>query len=358
MRGAARRIPTCLLTRDPDAVPRFRERTAEHDAWLAQVQEVVLEPELPICDPHHHLWDRRGDRYLLPELLADIDSGHRIVSTVFVECAAGYRSDGPEHLRCVGETEFVETVAEQGARGAFGPIRACAGIVGLADCRRGAAVAEVLDAHLAASARFRGIRHAAACDPSPDVPDSHTRPIPELYRDPAFRAGFAELAPRGLSFEAWQYHHQLPLVTELARAFPNTTIVLNHFSGPVFVGPHRGRQDEIFAVWKRDLAELARCPNVVAKLGGILMPRNGFGFEERDRPATSDEVVATTGRWYRHAIDCFGPQRCMFESNFPVDRASVSYPVLWNAFKKLVADASPAEKAALFHDTAVRVYRI
>lgn len=339
-------------------MPQFRERTPEHDAWLAQVEEGVIEPGLVICDPHHHLWDRGGDRYLLPELLADVETGHRVVSTVFVECAACYRLEGPEHLRCVGETEFVERVAEQSASGAFGPVRACAGIVGLADCMLGAGVGEVLDAHLEASARFRGIRHAAACDPSPDVPDSHTRPIPELYRDPAFREGFAELASRGLSFEAWQYHHQLPLVTELAQAFPDVTIVLNHFSGPVFIGPYAGRQDEIFEIWKDDLAELARCPNVVAKLGGILMRRNGFGFEERPRPATSDEVVATTGRWYRHAIDCFGPDRCMFESNYPVDRVSVSYRVLWNAFKKLVADASPSEKAALFHDTAARVYRL
>ena len=346
-----------MSDRSGDA-PAFRERTPEHDAWLAQVQEEALEPELPICDPHHHLRDRGEDRYLLPELLADLDTGHRLVATVFVECAAGYHSTGPAHLRCVGETEFVEGVAEQSATGAFGPVRACAGIVGLADCMLGSAVGEVLDAHLEASARFRGIRHAAACDPSPDVPDSHTRPMPGLYRDPVFRAGFAELAPRGLSFEAWQYHHQLPLVTELARAFPEVTIVLNHLGGPIFIGPWRGRQDEVFEVWKRDLADLARCPNVVAKLGGILMRRNGFGFEKRPRPPTSDEVVATTGRWYRHAIDCFGPDRCMFESNFPVDRVSLSYPVLYNAFKKLVADASPAEKAALFHDTATRVYRL
>ena len=337
--------------------PHFRQRSAEHDAWLAQVVEPILEPDLPICDPHHHLWDFGHDRYLLEDLLTDIDSGHRIVSTVFVECAAGYRVTGPPHLLCVGETEFVDDIAEANLA-ADGSIRVCEAIVGLADCMLGARVGEVLDAHREVSDRFRGIRHAAAWDASPAVPVSHTPPSPELYRDPGFRAGFAELAPRGLSFEAWQYHHQLPRVTELARAFPDTTIVVNHLSGPVFIGPYAGRQDEIFEVWKRDLAECARCPNVVIKLGGILMRRNGFGFEERERPATSDEVVATTGRWYRHAIDCFGPDRCMFESNFPVDRVSVSYPVLWNAFKKLVADASPAEKAALFHDTATRVYRL
>ena len=338
-------------------MPAFRQRSPEHDAWLAQVVEPIIEPDLPICDPHHHLWDFGDDRYLLDDLIADVDSGHRVVSTVFVECAAGYRTDGPAHLRCVGETEFVDAVAEEALVGGCA-FRACAGIVGLADCMLGAAVDEVLDAHLAASGRFRGIRHAAAWDASPEVPTSHTHPIEDLYRDATFREGFAELAPRGLSFEAWQYHHQLPLVTELAQAFPETTIVVNHLSGPVFIGPYAGKQDEIFEVWKQDLAECARCPNVVIKLGGILMRRNGFGFEERERPATSDEVVETTGRWYRHAIDCFGPARCMFESNFPVDRVSLSYPVLWNAFKKLVADGSAAEKAALFHDTAARVYRL
>ncbi|MEE4298276.1 MAG: amidohydrolase family protein [Pseudomonadales bacterium] len=337
--------------------PAFRQRSPEHDAWLAQVEEPILEPELAICDPHHHLWEFGDDRYLLADLLKDVDSGHRIVSTVFVECAAGYRDAGPEPLRCVGETEFVQKIVEQNLA-AGGAIDVCAGIVGLADCMLGAGVGQVLDAHLAASERFRGIRHAAARDPSPEVPDSHTRPIENLYRDATFRKGFAELAPRGLSFEAWQYHHQLPLVTELARAFPDTTIVVNHLSGPVFIGPYAGKQDEIFEVWQRDIAECARCQNVVIKLGGILMRRNGFGFEDRERPATSDEVVVTTGRWYRHAIECFGPERCMFESNFPVDRVSVSYAVLWNAFKKLVADASAAEKAALFHDTAARVYRI
>ena len=334
----------------------------EHLAWLAQVEEDVLEPSLPICDPHHHLWDRGGYRYLLHELLDDVGSGHNVVSTVFVEADAMFRADGPEHLRCVGETEFVNGVAAMSAsgeyRGSAGPIRACAGIVGMADCLRGAAVGEVLDAHLAASSRFRGIRHAAGWDPDPAVRSSHTDPPRDMYRRADFLEGFAELAPRGLSFEAWQYHHQLPLVTELARAHPDTTIVLDHFSGPLGIGPHAGRRAEIFEQWKVDLAELARCENVVAKLGGLVMPVNGFGFHLRARPATSDELVEATGDWYRHAIDCFGAERCMFESNFPVDKASVSYRVLFNAFKKLVADASPSEKAALFHDTAARVYRL
>lgn len=330
----------------------------EHLAWLDQVEEAILDPELPICDPHHHLWDRDGSRYLLHELLADLNSGHRIVSTVFVECAAMYRADGPEALRPVGETEFVNGVAAMSASGGYGATRACAGIVGFADLLLGAEVQAVLEAHLTASSRFRGIRHAAGFDPSPEVRNSHTRPPEGLYGRDDFRRGFARLAPLGLSFEAWQYHHQLPQVTELARAFPETTIILNHFSGPLGIGPYEGQREAIFARWRGDLEELARCPNVVAKLGGLVMPINGFGFHKQPKPPDSATLAAATRDWYAHAIDCFGPQRCMFESNFPVDKASVSYAVLWNSFKRLAADFSAEEKAALFRGTAERVYRI
>lgn len=330
----------------------------QNAAWLEQVQEPIIDPARKICDPHHHLWDHPGSRYLLDELLADLRSGHNVVATVFVECASMYSADAPEALRPVGETEFVNGVAAMTASGAYGDLRACAGIVGFADLTLGAAVAPVLDAHLARSPRFRGIRHASGWDPDPRVRNSHTNPPARLLADATFRKGFAELAPRGLSFDAWLYHPQIPELTDLARAFPDTTIVFDHFGGPLGIGPYEGRREEVHAQWQRDVAELARCPNVVAKLGGIVMPVNGFGFHQRARPATSDEIVAATGRYYRHAIDCFGVERCMFESNFPVDRQSVSYHVLWNAFKKLVADASDAERQWLFHDTAARVYRL
>ncbi len=326
--------------------------------WLAQVREEIVEPARPVCDPHHHLWDHPGSRYLLDELLEDVGSGHNVVSTVFVECASMYRADAPEALRPVGETEFVNGVAAMSASGAYGRLRACAGIVGFADLTLGARVGEVLDLHLARSDRFRGIRHAAGWDPDERVRNSHTHPPRGLLLDPAFRAGFAELARRGLSFDAWLYHPQIPELTDLARAFPDVTIVLDHLGGPLGIGPYEGRREEILEGWRRDLAELARCDNVHAKLGGMVMPINGFGFHKRDRPPTSDELVAATSRYYRHAIDCFGPERCMFESNFPVDKQSCSYHVLWNAFKKLVADASEVEKARLFHDTAVEVYRL
>ena len=330
----------------------------EHQRWLDQVREAPLEPELAICDPHHHLWDHGGSRYLLDELLADLNCGHNVVSTVFVECHSMYKASGPEALRPVGETEFVDGIAAMGARGGSGPTRVCAGIVGFADLMLAEAVDGVLEAHLAASARFRGIRHAAGWDPSPEVRNSHTNPPAGLYGRDDFRRGFARLAPHGLSFDAWQYHHQLPEVTELARAFPETTIILNHFSGPLGIGPWKDRRDEIFVRWKTELAELSRCDNVVAKLGGLVMPINGFGFHKADTPPDSVTLANATRDWYLHTIDCFGPDRCMFESNFPVDRASVSYGVLYNSFKRITAGFSAEERVALFRGTAQRVYRI
>jgi len=326
--------------------------------WLAQVMEPVIEPEVPICDPHHHLWDHPNSRYLLDELLLDTGSGHNVVSTVFVECASMYRADGPEAMKPVGETEFVNGVAAMSASGRYGPIRACAGIVSLADLTLGSHVGEVLDAHMAVGPRFKGIRHAAGWDASDQVRNSHTNPTEGLLLDTTFRKGFAELGKRGLSFDAWLYHPQIPQLTDLARAFPGTTIIVDHFAGPLGIGPYEGKRAEVFAQWKKSFSELAKCPNVVAKIGGIAMPINGFGFQKRDRPATSDELVTASGDYYRHAIDVFGPTRCMFESNFPVDKASCSYRTLWNSFKKITAGASKVEKAALFHDTAARVYRL
>jgi len=323
-------------------------------AWLAQVTEEILEPDLPICDPHHHLWEHQN-RYLLDELLADTGSGHRVVATVFVECMAFYRRDGPRELRFVGETEFVQGVAAMAASGRYGETRACAGIVANADLASGDAVRAVLEAHRAASPnRFRGIRHVTACDAN--LPASHTKPTPGLMADASFRAGFRHLGELGLSFDAWLYHPQLPELADLARAFPDTTIVLDHLGGPIGVPPYE--RSAVLPEWRKAIAAVAECPNVVVKLGGINMPLNGYGWQDRERPPTSEELAAATRDHYHHAIDVFGPNRCMFESNFPVDKVSCSYAVLWNAFKRLAAGFSEDEKRALFHDTAARVYRL
>jgi L-fuconolactonase len=337
-------------------------RSTNHD-WLALTPEAPLEPDLPICDPHHHLWDfqtaRVAPRYLLDEILEDVGAGHRVVSTVFIECGAMFRRDGPEPLRAVGETEFVNGIAAMSASGGYGPTRVAAGIIGTADLRLGDAVASVLDAQIAAGGgRFRGIRRAAAWDADPAVTGHRTRPGPGLFLRDDFRAGFAHLAPRRLTFEAWCYHPQIPDVTALARAFPGTTIILNHFGGPLGIGPYTGRADEVYARWRPAIGELATCPNVVVKLGGINMEMNGFGWHERPKPPGSQELADATRRYYEHTIETFGVERCMFESNFPVDKASCSYTVLWNSFKRLTSRYSASEKAALFHDTATRVYRL
>jgi predicted TIM-barrel fold metal-dependent hydrolase len=337
-----------------------RDRVAElRDARLAQVSEQAIDPGLTIVDPHHHLWDHPASRYLLDEILKDTGSGHKVVATVFVECASMYRADGPESMKPVGETEFVNGIAAQSASGQFGETRVAAGIVGFADMALGAAVEPVLQAHIAAApARFRGIRHAAGFDEDPEIRNSHTNPPADLYRSTRFREGFARLSKLGLSFDAWQYHPQIPDLTGLARAFPDTTIILDHFGGPLGIGRYEGKRAAIFNTWKSDLAELAQCQNVVVKLGGINMPVNGFGWHRRALPPTSDELVAATRDYYLHAIDRFGPGRCMFESNFPVDKISCSYAVLWNAFKKIAANFTAEEKADLFRRTAARVYRL
>lgn len=327
------------------------------DEWLDRRTEAVLEPDLAIIDPHHHLWEHEGmTTYLLDDLHADTGGGHAVEATVFVECMWGYRSDGPEALRPVGETETVAAVAEESAGIGTAEIK---GIVGFADMMLGDAVDGVLDAHDAAGkGRFRGIRHATAFDPDPRVRRTHTRPTAGMMAEAAFRTGVRRLGERGFSFDAWLYHPQIPELTALARAVPECTFVLDHLGGMLGTGPYEGRRAEILEQWRVDVGELATCPNVVVKLGGIGMVVFGLGFEQQPDPPTSDELVAAWGGPITYAIEQFGAGRCMFESNFPVDRVSCSYVTLWNAFKRIAAGASPAEKTALFHDTAASVYRL
>ena len=326
-------------------------------AWLDRRREEIIEPELPIVDPHHHLWDRPGWRYLLDELLDDLNSGHTIVATVFLQCRAMHRASGPEALRPVGETEFVNGIAAMSASGGYGPTRVCAGIVGHADLRLGARVDAVLAAHLRAGGdRFRGIRHSAAWDAA--LPRPANAPAPGLYADPAFRAGFARLAPHGLSFDAWLYHPQLDELTALARAFPDTPIVLDHVGGPIGIGPYAGRRDAEFARWAASIRALATCPNVSAKLGGLGMPFTNLGLHDGPEPPSSEQLATAARPYFETCIAAFGPDRCMFESNFPVDKESFSYAVYWNACKRLTQGASAAERAALFSGSAARFYRL
>lgn len=324
--------------------------------WLDQVHEEVLEPDRPIIDPHHHLWQRGGFDYVLSDLWGDTESGHNIEKTVFVECRAGYRESGPEHLRVLGETEFVEKIAAESAQGDGAEI---AGIVAHADLRLGAAVAEVLQAHEELGrGRFRGIRHAGAHAEHPDALTIPGRAPAGLYTDQKFREGMKTLGELGYTYDTWHYHYQNAEFADLAAAVPGTTMILDHFGTPLGVGPYADQREQIFNQWKHDIAAIAKCENVVAKIGGLAMPDNGFGWNLRDTPATSDELVEAQQRYYLHTIECFGPERCMFESNFPVDKRSISYPVLWNALKKIAAEFSEDEKQAMFYGTAARVYRL
>jgi predicted TIM-barrel fold metal-dependent hydrolase len=332
--------------------------------WLALTPEAPVEPELPICDPHHHFWDVRSERipyqrYLLHELTADMHSGHNVRSTVFIEARAMYRADGPEEMRPVGEVEFVQGLAAASASGLYGPGRAAAAIVGHANLNLGERVAPVLEALQAASPnRFRGIRHSVTWDPHPEVENTAAHKMQgQLDSDP-FRAGARVLAGMGLSLEGWMYFPQLPELADFARAVPNLTIILNHIGGLMRVGPYANRDDEVLATWRSGIAAVAACPNVYMKLGGIGMPRTGFDWHARNKPIGSEELAAAMAPFMTYCIEQFGPDRCMFESNFPVDKVSYSYNVMYNAFKRLSKGYSAAERAAMFHDTAARVYRI
>jgi L-fuconolactonase len=329
-------------------------------AWLAQVEEPPLDPARPIIDPHHHLWpDMRGDVYNVDDYARDTSSGHNVIGTVFMECGTCYREQGPEDEQSLGETEYVLAQAARSQELAdAAPILA---MVGHVDLRLEDRLDALLDRHLdLAGDFFKGIRHAGA---SARDPDREVMLIPgaapaDLYEQPAFRAGVRRLGARGLSYDTWQYHYQLRDFTALARACPDTVMVLDHFSTPLGIGSFEGRRESLFPAWQRDLRELSACPNVFLKLGGLAMPDNGFAWHLAERPPSSDELLAAQGDWYRHALDCFGAERCMFESNFPVDRMSLAYNIYFNAMKKLVADASESEKDALFSGTATRVYRL
>ncbi len=325
--------------------------------WLSRHTEPVLEPALPIVDPHHHLWMRDGNVYLLPELLDDLNSGHNVSATVFEECHSMYRTTGPAEEQSIGETEFVTGVAAMAASGAFGPTKACARMVGRVDLTLGARARSLLEHHMIASGgRFAGIRQSTAWDGSERI--HKVVPTPGMLLDTTFRAGFAALSALGLVFDAWVYHPQLNEVADLAGAFPNTRIVLNHVGSPILGGPYAADRAKVFSDWKAGMADLAKHPNVTVKLGALPIRLPGVSTASKDTPPTSEEVAEAWRPWLETSIELFGADRCMFESNFPVQKRWCSYQVVWNAFKRLAANASATDKAALFAGTASRVYGV
>jgi len=323
-----------------------------------------LEPEIPICDPHHHFWDFRTSRipyqrYLLHEFAADVNSGHNVRSTVFIETRAMYRSDGPEEMRPVGEVEFVQGLAAASASGLYGPVQAAAAIVGHANLNLGERVEPVLEAlQVASPNRFRGIRHSVTWDPNPEVENAAAHKMQGQLANDSFRAGARILARRGLSLEGWLFFPQLPELAGFAKAVPDLTIILNHIGGLLRIGSYANRDNEVLAIWRSGIAAVADCPNVNIKLGGLGMPRTGFDWHTRTKPIGSEELAESMTPLMAYCIEQFGPDRCMFESNFPVDKVSYSYNVVYNAFKRFSKSYSANERVAMFRDTAARTYRI
>ncbi|MDP3172843.1 MAG: amidohydrolase family protein [Phenylobacterium sp.] len=342
----------------PAGSPAALHPTAD-PAWLASGAEEILEPGLPIVDAHHHLWGPPRGPYLGAELAADIGEGHRVVATVFADCTEGYRTDGPEGLRSVGETEFAAQVAREAEAGAYGGVLLCAGIFSRVEMRDGAAVAEALHAHIeAGQGRFKGVRFSSPWDADPAIRSTARLYTEGLLYDPTVREGIACLAPLGLTLDTWLYHPQIQDVADLAEAFPDTQIILDHVGGPVGTGRYAGKRDEAYAVWRKGVEAVARQPNVSVKLGGLAMELSGFDFHEGPKPPSSQELADAWRPYVEPCIELFGADRAMFESNFPVDKFSCSYGLLWNAFKRLAAGASAQEKTALFSGTAARVYSL
>src|SRR5437867_3285341 len=318
------------------------------EAWLAKAPaEAILEPALPLIGTHRRLWERPDHRYLLHELLADLRTGHHVVGKVFLECHAMYRGGGPAEMRPVGETEFVAGIAAMSDSGLYGPTRVATGIVGFADLTLGDRVEPVLEAHLrAGGGRFRGVRHSAAWDASPVIGNSAAASAPHLLKQPDFRAGLARLTALGLSLDAWVFHPQLADAIDLARAFPEANIIVGHVGGLLGYGPYGDRRDEVFASWKRGITELARCPNVVMKLGGMMMRLAAYDYGARPAPPSSSDLADHWRPYIEFCIERFGPSRCMFESNFPVEKMGIGYAALWNAFKRIAAPTSSRSSAA------------
>ncbi|KVC46758.1 amidohydrolase [Burkholderia ubonensis] len=324
--------------------------------WLASALEPALEPDLPIIDAHHHFYERPGWIYMLEDYLQDARSGHNVQASVYMQALTRYRDTGPAELKPVGETAYVAEVTDSLRHGRPAVAK---GIVGHADLRRGAQVRDVLEAHLAAGrGRFRGVRHLTTWDGDPTLANPLSAVPRGLLLDSAYRAGVAQLAPLGLSYDAWLFFPQLPELIDLAKAYPDTRIIVNHCGGVVRIASYADRQQEVFERWSASMRELARLPNVYVKLGGLGMRINGFDFDKGALPPSSKQLADTWKPWMLTCIEAFGADRCMFESNFPVDKGSYSFVNGWNAFKRLTRHASPGERDALFRGTVSNAYRL
>jgi L-fuconolactonase len=349
------------VTNTQAPVPLFGHTPMPDEAWLARAAaEPALEPELPIVDAHLHLWQRGEHRYFLEDYARDVSAcGHRIEAAVAMECNAFYRQDGPEALRCVGETEFLAGMGAMADAGTHTRARAAAGIVAFADLSRGARVREVLEAHIEAGhGRVKGIRQAAKWDADPIARGPAGPGRAGLYLEPEFRDGLRVVSEMGLSFDASVFHPQIPELTALARAVPEAQIVLIHSGSPLGHAAYAGRETEVLAMWTAHMRELATCPNVSVKLGGILMCLGNFDYRAAALPPGSEQLAALWRPYVDGCLQIFGPQRCLASSNFPVDKAGFAYGTLWNHYKRATAQLSADERNAIFHGNARRIYRL
>lgn len=327
--------------------------------WLDRHVEAALEPDLPIVDSHHHLWDIAGWEYMFPDYLSDLRSGHNVKASIFAQCYSMFRAGGPRELRSLGETEFANGAAAMAASGLYGDVRICDGIVGYVNLLLGSSIGGVLEKHVAAAGgRFKGIRYITAWSDDAEVHPSAKGPPAGLLHDSSFLEGFACLEPLGLSFDAMVYHTQLEELEGLAKKFPGTRIILDHIGIPLGIGRYAGDREQVRAEWARGMERVAQYPNISVKLGGLAMKLAGFDFHKRDNPPTSIELADAWRPYFEQVIETFGPSRCMFESNFPVDKGGCSYAVLWNAYKRITERYSADERAAMFAGTAARVYNL
>jgi L-fuconolactonase len=349
----------------PRTSPRASFRPSERRAVTSS--EPTIDPDVPIIDSHHHLFDKANDwlfsitdrrRFLVEEYSEAVTDGHNVIASVCVESHGMYRSTGPAELRVVGETEFLNGQAAMGATGLYGGVRVASGIVGAADLNLGEAVRPVLEAHLRASPdRFRGIRYEAMWDGDPDVLGGRFPSGPSLYVDKQFRRGFSQLAPLGLTFDAFVLAPQLADVTDLARSFPETRIILNHLGHPVGIGVHAGRMEEEFPAWRKHMSDIAACENVAVKMGGLGSFLSGSPTFRCTPPAKSEVLAAEWRPYVDTTVELFGADRVMFESNLPTD-GSGAFNTVCNAYKHILADCSESERRSIFARTAAAAYRL
>jgi len=329
---------------------------SRHEAWLNATIEKALEPEIEICDPHHHLWNLPGSRYLVEEYLRDASGGHKITKTVFIECRTSYRTDGPVEMRPVGETEFIATITAK-ANEKESKTKVAAGIVGFADLLLGDKVEPVLEALIAAGkGRLRGIRNMSCWDADDKI--ERWTDVPQLLMNPTWRKGFAHLKKHNVSFDAWLYHTQIKELTSLAKVFPDTIMILDHIGGPIGIGAYASKREEVFKIWQKDIADIARCQNVFVKVGGMAIGGLGHDWYKLPAPLSSEQLAKEYAPYYMYCIEQFGPKRSMLESNYPVDKRGYSFTILWNALKIMTKEFSRTERGDLFYNTAIKTYSL